>query len=369
MLKIALIEPFYGGSHQYWCDNLVRHSQHEIELVTMSDAHWKWRMEGGAMFLVSEFLKLNLVPNLFLVTDMLNVALFRSLLPEEFRSIPVCVYFHENQLTYPIQTTSDRSEKQQRDYHYGFINYSSALVSDFVCFNSAYNKSSFLTGIRNLLKMMPDKRMMRNVDLIAEKSRVIPVGISDDSYEYELNETTENRLPIILWNHRWEHDKNPELFFKIMKQLRLSGIQFQLIICGEHSGNVPPLFMEMRTYFSEEIIHFGFVESRTDYLKLLDQADVMLVTSLHEFFGISVLEAAVRGCIPILPNRLSYPEIFKAEVFESLFYHSDEEILAVLKTILLKGNQDLIGKRNFTRFKMSNLVEEYDQYFNAIIND
>ena len=37
---------------------------------------------------------------------------------------------------------------------------------------------------------------------------------------------------------------------------------------------------------------------------------MVLSTASHEFQGLSVLEAVARGCIPVLPARQVYPELF-----------------------------------------------------------
>ena len=39
----------------------------------------------------------------------------------------------------------------------------------------------------------------------------------------------------------------------------------------------------------------------------------MLTTALHEFQGLAVLEAVASGCVPVVPDRLSYPEYFSVE--------------------------------------------------------
>ena len=39
----------------------------------------------------------------------------------------------------------------------------------------------------------------------------------------------------------------------------------------------------------------------------------MLSTALHDFQGLSILEAVQAGCVPIVPNRLAYQEIFDAQ--------------------------------------------------------
>ena len=46
---------------------------------------------------------------------------------------------------------------------------------------------------------------------------------------------------------------------------------------------------------------------------MLSRADWVLSTASHEFFGIAVVEAMLMGCLPWLPDRLSYPELVPAQ--------------------------------------------------------
>ena len=71
---------------------------------------------------------------------MLNLPVFQSLIKQ---SCPIVIYFHENQFTYPW-SPNDKDVELQRDKHYGFINYSSALSADHVYFNSQFHLNSFL---------------------------------------------------------------------------------------------------------------------------------------------------------------------------------------------------------------------------------
>ena len=53
---------------------------------------------------------------------------------------------------------------------------------------------------------------------------------------------------------------------------------------------------------------WGYMENVSSYRALLGRAHFVLSTALHEFQGLAVIEAALHGCHPLVPDRLSYPE-------------------------------------------------------------
>ena len=62
------------------------------------------------------------------------------------------VYFHENQLIYPVR------DRKDRDFQYGYNQILTALTADDVLFNSEYNMNSFLGNLDAFFKLQPDHR-------------------------------------------------------------------------------------------------------------------------------------------------------------------------------------------------------------------
>ncbi len=360
-MKIAVVEPFYGGSHKAWCDQLKNYSSHSITLFTLSAHHWKWRMQSGAITLAEKVNRHSDNFDLFLVSDFLNVPLFKSLLSPG-KKAPLYLYFHENQLTYPWSPT-DPDVQLKRDINYGFINYTSALTAEVVFFNSNYHLASFLQATKELLRKFPDHQNKNSVDQIEEKSVVLPLGL--DLHFFDAHKPLEARLntPTILWNHRWEFDKNPELFFNTLFSLSSKGLSFNLIVLGEEKNRSPVIFEETRRNLKNHIIHWGYCDDRIAYAQWLWQAHIIPVTSLQDFFGISTVEAIYCHTIPLLPNRLAYPEHIPFST--AYFYNNDHEFEEKLEHLIAHCNNintdDL--RNEVEKYDWSKKIDLYDKYF------
>ena len=109
----------------------------------------------------------------------------------------------------------------------------------------------------------------------------------------------------ILWNHRWEHDKDPEAFFSVLLELHQQGLHFHLSVLGQSYEETPAIFETAKKELDSHIRHFGFVKSKEQYYTILRETDICVSTAIHEFYGVSVLEAALFGNYCICPNRLS----------------------------------------------------------------
>jgi len=393
MKHVLIIEPFYGGSHKQLIDflqSLLKDNFH-IHLYTLPAKKWHWRARTSALYFAQNIPELqnfpvidannrdttyiNITKAYLFCSSVLNLTELISVrqdIAEACKGKKI-IYFHENQVTYPIQPTSIKGE---RDFQYGYNQVLSALSADKVLFNSKYNLTTFTENIKSLFQIQPDFRPSIS-DLqskITKKACAMyfPLNISPpDGSVGKVNDVLH-----IVWPHRWEHDKNPIDFFQCLIKLHYENYKFTLSVLGEQFTDVPNIFSEAKNVLSAEIKHFGRLEIRKDYLSVLRNADVVVSTANHEFFGVAVIEAAICGCYPLVPNRLVYPEIFDSSIAGTDFacYRTNQQMYKKLKEFCLKPYLAKIkwktenAKALFDKFSTnSSLSQDYANLFECEI--
>ena len=310
-LNICSLQPFYGGSHKQFMRDWMKHSRHDWQVFSLPPRHWKWRMRHAAIEFAQQLddaFNNGRRFDLIFCTDMLNLAELRGLTKTKASDIPTVLYFHENQFVYP-----NRFE-DPRDFHFPFTNFTSALAADRVWFNSQFNFDSMLAELKNLAEKLPDYSPDRAINSITGKSQIQSPGIEIPE---NVTATVEKDKLHIVWDARWEHDKNPDLLFEILTRLSTHKCNFMLSVLGESFREVPGAFAQIRTTFADQICEWGFQESREQYFAALKRGNVFLSTADHEFFGLAAIEAIACGLRPVLPNRLAYPEILRNSSIEN----------------------------------------------------
>ncbi len=367
---MLLVSPFHGGSHQAWAEGLIRHSSADFEILSLPGRFWKWRMHGGGVTLARRFNKSGFNPDLILATDMLDLSIFLAHTRKRTAGTPAILYCHENQLSYPMPSSpaGNRTPElvEQTDQHYPFINISSMLAADRILFNSSFHQNELLESLPGYLGQFPEFRLDEAVLEIKRKSSVIYPGISTGEASSGPNPALD-KYPLILWNQRMEHDKNPGEFFSALVELKNRGLHFRLAVCGEQFSRHPDGVDAYLETLKKELIHLGFAERKT-YQDLLLEADIVLSTALHEFFGISILEAVLNQTFPILPARLSYPELLPPEFHDSCLYKNRAEMLSLLANALEKRDDsakkaETIRETIGDRFSWPHLARQYDAFF------
>lgn len=344
-MRLLFLEPFYGGSHRDFADGFIKHSKHDVNLHTLPARFWKWRMRGAALHFTHQ-IKNFFAYDAVMCSDLMALADFKALCPG--RCPPVMVYFHENQLTYPVQPG------EVRDEHFGFTDISTALAADRVVFNSNTHFMDFFHHLPGFIRMMPDYRPNWAIEKIRSKSAVCYPGCDFSMADPAPGPKT-NKPPLVIWNHRWEFDKQPDIFFNALETVAKKGIDFRLAVLGESYGSTPSVFKSVESRFNGKLIHFGYVRDKTAYFEWLKAGTVVVSTAIQENFGIAIVEAARCGCLPLLPNRLVYPEIIPEEMHHLCLYDTFEELIAKLSDILMAPTD-----YEAIREKLGGAMAEYD---------
>ncbi|MBN1648952.1 MAG: DUF3524 domain-containing protein [Spirochaetales bacterium] len=355
MARILYLEPFYGGSHRNFADNLQKHSSHRIDLHTMPSRFWKWRMRGAALYFYRLIEKPEQYDLLFL-SGLMSLADLKSLWGS--KCPPAVLYMHENQFSYPLSADS------RIDYQFGFTDITSALNAERVLFNSNFHMNAFFTGLPVFLNRMPEFIPKWVPEKLAGKAEVVYPGVEPPAG----NCTNEKQtgLPCIVWNHRWEFDKQPDVFFRAIDRLAREGINFRLSLLGENFQTVPAEFKTARKCHESRITHYGWLESRSEYFAALRKGSIVVSTAIQENFGISIAEAVLAGCIPLLPDRLVYPELLPASLHTQLLYNDEQDLYRKLKACILDPpgpdiRSTLIS--HYSRFRWDNQIDRYDRIF------
>ncbi len=359
------IEPFYGGSHRAFLDGLVAHSRHEWQLLTLPEGEWRRRMRRGAQELASAQPPGGSVPDVIVATDMLDLPTYLALTRRWSAGVPVLYYLHENQFTYP------RIAGTKLNSWFGAMNYLSALAADAVAFNSNYHRDAFLGALDTLAAQPNNWLREEGVAAIRAKSQVLPVGVELAWLDgIARPERVAGRAPRILWNHRWEFDKAPDIFARTITRLAAEGIPFELILAGEPGPNPHPALGDLRAALAGRVVHFGFAPSREAYGELLWEADFAVSTTRHEFFGIGAVEAMYAGCFPVAPRQFNYPALVPPELHAAALYDDEAGLLALLRTLLSAGappNAPPLLRVSAERFAWDLVAPEWDAAIVALV--
>lgn len=277
----------------------------------MRSAHWQLASRIEAL----EYTP----PDLLVASDFVDLCGFLGICHASWASLPTVYYLHENQVTYP------RSAALERDDSYGFTNILSCLRAAAVVFNSRYHLNDFRSGADAFLARLPQPNPREQLAHVLDSALVVAPGF--DPNEIPLGPGGPESAPCrVLFNHRWEHDKDPAEFLRAICAVRDRGVAVELVLLGEWFESVPADVTNLLNRLEPVILQRGFVPDRQEYARWVGSCDVVVSTARHEFFGVAITEALAAGAAPLLPNRLSYPELLPPALHADGLYDDIEDL-------------------------------------------
>ena len=394
--RFLFLESFFGGSHRAFAEGLVEHSGHQIDLLTLPAENWRWRTRAAALQFADRLADERTEPRPtthpharplhlgeydgIIATDLLTIADFRALVAGP----PILLYVHESQITYPLP------KGMSLDAATAFVDIRNVLMADRTLFNSHFHHLRFAEAAAEALESAPTEELRELAATATNQAGVLHPGCRLDRLLAGPRgaggggagpEGTRGGGaaagagaaagtmdgPLIIWNHRWEYDKNPAPFFRTLERLSAEGGRFRLAVLGENPQYHPKEFEAARASLEKHIVQYGYLEDRAAYEQLLLAGDIVVSTSVQENFGISVVEAVAAGCLPILPRRLSYPEVIPAEYHKICLYDSNQELVSMLRRFIRDGVPSAAGLRDaMHRYGWSSLGPAYDRELEAL---
>lgn len=155
---------------------------------------------------------------------------------------------------------------------------------------------------------------------IVNPNKLMVTGLPLDFTELDTYKGAEKEN-IVVFNGRLCDEKQPWMF----KQLETQ-------IMSEAWFDNEPVFIKTQ----EENL------SKDEYYDLLSRAKVVVSYALQENFGFGIAEAAYLGCVPVVPNRLVYPELYA----QKYLFDTHEQSVEMTEAALLDYSDPGITIKN-----------------------
>lgn len=240
-----------------------------------------------------------------------------------------------------------------------------------MAFNSEFHRQDFLAALRFLEAQPNNWLLAEGIDAVEAKSSVLPVGVELDWLEAipECRSTDGPRT--LLWNHRWEFDKAPELFVRALRHAKSQGWPFRLIIAGEPGDNPSDAILNLPNEFPKELVHFRLRGVQGGVRPASQRADIAVSSTRHEFFGIGMIEAMAAGCVPLAPRRYNYyPSLIPAEHHADLLWEDEAGLFERLGALLngpLPACQPFVDAAR--RYSWATVAPAWDHYIDRLSRD
>jgi len=195
-------------------------------------------------------------------------------------------------------------------------------ICDGIFVGTEYHKQKFIKkrGIAGLdKKIHVTGNPFKTADILKNVSgKIVPVA---------------NRENIVLFSHRWDYEKRPNVFVDMMNQLYQKRQDFRVIITTSRKkfgSNQQWLIDKLKSAKFPYQVHAGITKEQ--YYQLVSEAKVFVSTTIEENFGYCLLESMTLGCTPVVPNKYSHPEILEFD--KRFLYNNKKEAVKMIDSFL-----------------------------------
>ena len=195
-------------------------------------------------------------------------------------------------------------------------------IIDYILVNSHYHK-----------KLLIETRKV-------DRYKLFVVGYPFKPEEFVIpNHPKEN---IVVFPHRLNYEKRPQIFDKIAYELSLEFPDWQFIKTKDVWTN------------------------KKAYYELLNRSKIAYSCAWQETFGIAMVEAVLCGCIPLVPDRLSYEHLY-GDTFK---YTKEEETrdFGMSKLRWMMATYDNVFFSQQVNFQKNYFLHQTSKFMERVVN-
>lgn len=292
----------------------------------------------------------------FLIADIWFPGIEAIKYMSDLKKIPVKIYgvWHAGSIT--DGDFMQPSHGWAKFFEMGFL-----TICDGIFVGSDYSAHSIITRLLSFVTEEDGKQIARNIH-----AQGMPL-------DYKmLDSINEPKKPIILFPHRFDTEKQPNIFLDAIEVVAKrynpsTPIEFCFCTSRETLTSNAQWLLDKLSYLQNSLDglheHNYFITVRHDlskkaYYELLSSSLCMVSTTIEENFGYCLVEALALGTMPIVPNAFSHPEILDGH--EEYMYETFDELTAKMIDVIKLWELRQTDKLEEIKPELKKFVSPYD---------
>lgn len=150
------------------------------------------------------------------------------------------------------------------------------------------------------------------------------------------------KLPVVVFLGRVTFQKGPEYYLHTAAKVLRHNPDVRFVLAGHGDKLLPMITLAAQLRISSRVSFTGFIQGE-DVARLLGQADVYVMPSVSEPFGISALEAARAGVPVIISSQTGVAEVLQSALTKD-FWDTDGMADAIIALLTHKTLKSWLGK-------------------------
>jgi glycosyltransferase involved in cell wall biosynthesis len=223
------------------------------------------------------------------------------------------------------------------------------------------------------------EQVRRAYGLPQDRVTVIPNGVDASVYEKEFNRTEFRRkfaLPeekIVLFVGRLVHEKGVQTLVSAIPKI-LSRVNAKIVIVGDGGMKEPLIRQVANMHLAHKTTFTGFLDDET-LRKLYQVADVCVVPSLYEPFGITALEAMAAKTPLVVSNTGGLSEIVEHDRTGTKVFAGNADSVAwgITRVLLDPGYANWIKLNAYQKalevFDWAKIAKETKKFYERVLKE